>query len=324
MQPCLLVERGESLAGLQDPVGAAKAFREAIAVSLPTTITLREAYYGLLTTYANPADRPTQIQICIEALEKFPLDAQLLCAMGGYMQAEGRLELSAQAYRTAFEFGQIDPQTWHVHDIHEIAAICLSLTYQLRNNEQEERQVLDHMLARRPEAHRVRRHLIDLHIRHDRRQDALAEFDRLPAETPYREALRSAIRGACLAAKRNWVPAAAYLQTAYAAGCRDLLCLRWLSVTLMATGQNAAALPILREWHRLDPRSAEATHYLEKLAAEAKPQLPDTAPPKGDSRRLRVDGPGSTSGAALPLPNLALSGQVDPVTARPASQGCDA
>jgi tetratricopeptide (TPR) repeat protein len=304
MRPCLLVARGEALAGLHDRSGAARAFREAIAVAPPTSSAQREAYYGLLTTCIDPAQRPEQVQICLEALEKFPLDAQLLCAMGGYMQAEGQSELSAQAYRTAVDFGQIDPQTWHVPDIHEIAAICLSLTFQMRGNDDECRQVLEQMLARRPESQRVRRHLIDLHVCSDRRKEALAEFDKLPTDTPYREALRSAIRGACLAAKRNWVPAAAYLQTAYSAGCRDLLCLRWLSLTLMSTGQDAAALPVLQAWKTLDPRSAEAARYLDALeSAEAKPELvpqPGTAIPPGGSRRLRVDAPSQVIGAALP------------------------
>ena len=196
MQPCLLGARGEALSGLGDRQGAAKAFREAIAVALPQSSAMREAYYGLLTTYVDPADRQTQISICVEALEKFPLDAQLLCAMGAYLQAEGRLDLSAQAYRTAVDFGQIDPETWHVPDIHEIAAVCLSLTYQLRDNDEQGRQVLEHMLQRRPGAHRVRQHLIDLHIRCDRRKEALAEFDRLPPETP--AAKRCVARSAAL------------------------------------------------------------------------------------------------------------------------------
>ena len=249
--------------------------------------------------------------MCLEALEKFPFDAQLLCAMGGYMQAEGRLELSAQAYRTAVDFGQIDPHTWHVPDIHEIATICLSLTFQLRGDDVEARRVLDDLLAKRPDAQRVRRHLIDLHVRHDRRPEALAELDRLPADTPHREALRSAIRGACLAAKRNWTPAAAYLQTAYSAGCRDVLCLRWLAVTLISTGQNAAALPVLKAWQAVDPQGAVASGLLAASeSAEAKPELSVPAGPNvpaGGSRRLRVDAPESLVGPPLPAAKLGSS-----------------
>jgi predicted Zn-dependent protease len=104
--------------------------------------------------------------------------------------------------------------------------------------------------------------LIDLYVKHDRRKEALEEFDRLPLDLPNREALRSAIRGACQAAKQNWTPALAYLQTAYSAGCRDLLCLRWLAVTLISTGETEAALPILRAWQAAEPRSAELQTYL--------------------------------------------------------------
>ncbi len=305
MQPCLLTARGEALAGLHDQAGAAKAFRQAIAIAPDASPAMREAYYGLLTTCIESAQRPAQIQICLEALEKFPFDAQLLCALGGYMQTEGQLELSAQAYRTAVDFGQIDPQTWHVPDIHEIAAICLSLTFQIRANEEEAQRVLEQMLERRPESQRVRRHLIDLHVRNDRRKEALFEFDRLPADTPYREALRSAIRGACLAAKRNWVPAAAYLQTAYAAGCRDVLCLRWLSLTLLSTGQDAAAQPVLLAWKAVDPRGLEASGYLTSLGtAEAKPEL---VPSPGDS-----DGPAEAAlAASRSMPSLVCRPHAD-------------
>ncbi len=303
-RPCLLVAKGEALAGLHDQAAAAKAFRQAIAVSPAGSSALREAYYGLLTTQLDPAQRPAQIQVCVEALEKFPFDAQLLCAMGGYMQAAGRLDLSEQAYRTATEYGQIDPETWHVPDIHEIAAICLSLTFQHRDDEEQARRVLEEFLAKRPESNRVRRHLIDQHVRHDRRQEALAEFDKLPATTPHREALRSAIRGACLAAKRNWAPAAAYLQTAFSAGCRDVLCLRWLAATLVATGQHEAAQPVLQSWQAVDPRGAAASGLLAtQETAEAKPELsvtPGPAVPGGGSRRLRVDGP--ESAVAPPQP----------------------
>ena len=140
--------------------------------------------------------------------------------------------------------------------------------------------------------------MIDIYIRRDRRKEALAELERLPEETPHREALRGAIRGACLAATRNWVPALAYLQTAHAAGCRDVICLRWLAAALLASGQRDAALPILQEWLAIEPRSVEAQKYLEMFAppvvvAEAPPVIAPMPgqPVEPDTRRLRVDVP---------------------------------
>ena len=181
-------------------------------------------------------------------------------------------------------------------DIHEIATVCLSLTFQLRANDDEACRVLK---TSRPPArhHRIRRQLIDIYIRRDRRKEALAELERLPEETPHREALRGAIRGACLAATRNWVPALAYLQTAHAAGCRDLICLRWLAAALLASGQRDAALPILKEWLAIEPRSIEAQKNLEMftppvIAAEAPPTvLPTTPAPSIPIRGVCVSTP---------------------------------
>jgi hypothetical protein len=56
-----------------------------------------EGYYGLLTTFdGDPSQSDQQITACLEALEVYPLDAQLLVAMGGYMQNQNRLDLAAR------------------------------------------------------------------------------------------------------------------------------------------------------------------------------------------------------------------------------------
>jgi tetratricopeptide (TPR) repeat protein len=262
----LLVAKGEAMIVAGDVSGAIACLRLALHGSDRGAPVQREAYYGLLTALdANPEERPQQIATCLEALERFPLDAQLLCAMGGYMQAEGRIEMAVRAYQMAFEHGQVDPEIWHVPDIFEIAAACLCLAQQLQNNDEGAQQALEQGLARDASAVRLRRQLIDLHVKHDRRKEALAEFDLLPAETPNREALRSAIRGACLASRQNWTPALAYLQTAYRAGCRDLLCLRWLSIALSSSGDTEGAREVLATWQALDPRSGEVDRYLAAL-----------------------------------------------------------
>ncbi|HTU27192.1 MAG TPA: glycosyltransferase [Pirellulales bacterium] len=311
-KPCLLVTQGEALTGLGNHTAAAAAFRQAIRAAAPTSTSQREAYYGLLTALNHdPADRQTQINVCVEALKIFPRDAQLLCALGGYMQAQNQLDLSAHAYRMAAQFGEIEPRTWHVPDIHEIATVCWSLTYQLRANDDAACRVLEEALARNDNAQRVRRHLLDVYIRRDQRKEALAQLDHLPAETPHREALRGAIRGACLAAARNWVPALAYLQAAHFAGCRDVICLRWLAAALIGSGQRDAALPILHEWLAIEPRSVEAQKCLEMFAPpvlEAPPvvqPMPSDPPLEADPRRLRVDVPEPAANSSVPAPRFA-------------------
>ncbi len=305
--PELLNVLGDALSSLGEHAGAAACFRTALEKCPAHSTVMREAYYGLLATFSDdPQQRQKQIAICMEALEKFPLDAQLLCAMGGYLQSEDRLDLARRAYETALEHGQIDPLTWHVPDIREIASICLALVAQLQGDDEASQTILEAALARTPTSIRVRRHLIDLHIKQDHRKEALEEFNRLPADMPHREAMRSAIRGACLASRQNWIPALAYLQTAYTAGCRDPLCLRWLAVSLIANGELEIVAPILKQWQAHDPRNVEVQKYLDALASgmlNAESVLPG-ARDEGE-RVLRVDypvaGPQAPVGPSLPI-----------------------
>jgi len=303
-QPRQLIILGDALGNLGEHERAVSCYRTALQRCAPGSIEMREAYYGLLTSFdAQQSDREAQTALCLEAIEKFPLDAQLLCALGGYLESQGRIELAGRAYHLALEHGQVEPETWHVSEIREIAAICYSLLVQLQNDDGAAQHTLERALAFNPASARVRRHLIDLHVKHDRRREALAEFDKLPAETPHREALRSAIRGACQAGRQNWASALAYLQTAYTGGCRDAICLRWLAVSLVSTGDTAAALPILQEWQALEPRNTEVQNYLASLGV---------APQKDKSgeRQLRVD-------AAQPALRDHAAARVDSASEKP-------
>jgi len=302
-RPIVMVAAGAALANLGRMDEAAKYFRRAIEESERGSTEMLEAYYGLLTAQdGDPSKRETQIAICIEALDVYPLDAQLLCGMGSYMLAQNRLDLAARSYQLAVDHSQIDPATWHLSAIAEVATICLSLTLQLQAKEDEAQAVLEQSLERHAESVTVRRQLLELHIKRGQLKEAMATFDGLPRETPNREALRSAVRGAILAANKNWLAAASYLNTAYSAGCRDPLCLRWLSITYLSTDQLDLATPVLQEWHRLEPFNAEVATYLEAAARQkaAGTQAPESAAVvdnKTDqsaldaNRHLRVDSP---------------------------------
>jgi predicted Zn-dependent protease len=192
----------------------------------------------------------------------------------------------------------VNPQVWHLDELSCIAANCLATTLELAGRDDEARQVLERTLAEHPHATRVRRHLLELHVKHGRRDEALAEFNQLPSNTPHREALRSAVRGACLAAKRNWLTARTYLDTAFQAGCRDLICLRWLVVTLLALGEIETSRLVIAAWRGIDPDGDEAEQYLREATGA---ELKSTSQ---NERRLRVDrGPASSSTA--PSPNTA-------------------
>ena len=307
-----LVAMGEALSNLGDSRQAADCFRRALAVARPASTEMLEAYYGLLTTYDGaPQSHNEQVKICVQALEIYPFDAQLLCAIGSYMQRAGRLDLASRSYRTAVRHGQLNLETWHVAAIRDVATLCLSLSLELLGEDDEAREVVEQSLAGQADPVRLRRRLIDLYVKHDRRKEALEQVSLLPPETPNRDALRSAVRGACLAAQKNWVAARAYLQTAYDSGCRDVLCLRWLSVALASSGDLAAAEPILLQWQAAAPGIAEPKRYLDMIAAGQFSPDESAATTNGSltestGRHLRIDPPAAPSSMNV-LPGIGQS-----------------
>jgi hypothetical protein len=54
-----------------------------------------------------------------------------------------------------------------------------------------------------------------------------------------------------------------------------------LAVSLVSTGDTAAALPVLEEWQSLEPRNTEVQNYLTSLGVAAKASSGD--------RQLRID-----------------------------------
>ena len=277
-RPDLLVALGEIHAAIDEQAKAAELFRAAVAASPNGSTDQLQAYYGLLTTFTDSAeDREAQLAACVRSLGIFPFDAQLLCAMGGYLQSQGRPDLARRSYEGAYQVGQVNPEIWHLADVGELSALCLVINYQLEGQEDQAKQVLEDSLKRFPESNRLRRHQLEVQVRDGNVKAALAALDRLPEPPVEVEALRTAIRGACLAAQQNWISALAYLQTAYSAGCRDPICLRWLAAALMASGNHEEAEAILRDWQSRDPQNPEIATYLEAL--HETPALDDSVEP---------------------------------------------
>lgn len=269
VQPSLLLAKAEAKMTLSDHEAARILYQQARAASVPRSSEMLEAFYGELTTYdGQQGAAKTQIKLCVEALELFPLDAQLLCAMGSYLQAQDRVDLATRAYETCVKFGQVNPEIWHLVDIAEVVTICLSLCLQQQQQDDQARDLLEQAIEDRPGQLKLPRHLIDLHIKHGRRQEALALVDLCPGDTGSKEAFRSAIRGACLAVEQNWVAAKAYLQTAYHGGCCEAVCFRWLIVTHLAVGDCRAADKALDAWCDLEPNQVEIERYRQAIEAQ--------------------------------------------------------
>ena len=310
----LLNVMGDAYGRLGDTAAAIDFFRRAMTHGQPGSIDRLESYYGILAAMdADPKYRAEQISISLAALEIYPLDAQLLCAMGSYLQLQGRIDLAMRAYQSAAESGQVELQTWHISDIREVATVCWCLCLQLLEQDDVAEKVQLAALANDGAAVRVRRQLIDLYIKHDKRKEALEHVNLLPPETPNREALRTAVRGACLAAKQNWSAALGYLQSAYSSGCRDAIGLRWLALTLVALNDYAGAEPIVREWKTIEPKNPEIARYLEIIDATIRAAMPMPMPiPPPHAMPPGIASPAAMGrGASTPVAGVRGSDSID-------------
>lgn len=292
----LMIHMAEAMQVMNDQGNALLFFQQACQLAEPETAEMLEGFYGILTSLDGQAHGiEIQIDTCMTALEMFPLDAQLLCAMGGYLQTKGHLELARRSFDTAYRYGQVNLETWHINDIDEIAASCLAITTSLSGLSDDAERIVEEALATFPNSLRLRRQMIDIHVKYGRRTEALAELEKLPESYPQRELLRSVIRGGSLAAQRKWSSARPYLEAAYQQGYRDAVCLRWYSATLLALGDTDTARTVLELWLEKEPLSDEPKKLLRSLLS------PNQNSMTGNSRR--VDSPGNIlsklSGAAV-------------------------
>jgi len=267
----------EALQTLGENARAGECFRHAVKNAARGSIDMLEGYYGLLTSLGGePRSLEAQLAVCLESLEVFPLDMQLLCAMGGYLQSQNRLDLAARSYETAYRYGQIVPETWHLEEIREIAAVCFSLAMQNQGQEDNMISFLEEALKENTQSVRLRMVIIEAYAKHQQRDDALRQAELLPENTPHRGAFPDIIDGVCLAAAGQWKPATASLESAYQAGNRGTLCLRWLVTSLIASADVEHAEQILSEWRQLEPANLELNKYQNLIDN----QRSDTVQPK--------------------------------------------
>ena len=255
-------------------------YRQGRIAASPKSAQLLEAYYGILTTLdAGGEERQQQLQLCMEAVEHFPLDSQLLCAMGGYLQALGHDELALRSYDVASKHGRIEPMLWHLPNILELAASCHAALLSQRGKVDAAIGVLEQGLQMFPDSSRLLLQQMELQVQQGNRDGAVETLKRMPMSDLQREMYATALQGACEAARQNWIAARAYLETAYNAGLVSPICYRWLCETYLALGQIAAAEVILEAWREADPRSKDVRDFRHRLQ-NAPPQSAD------DSRRI--------------------------------------
>ena len=308
---------GDAYAEVHAQDAARAAYRRAADAAEKGSTEMLDAYYGLLSVYGTDTFlRDMQLSACLEALETYPFDAQLLLTMGNCLQAKHRVDLATRCFELAVTHGQVDLGTWHLTELAELAAHALSLALQTQGRDEEARRVLEESLGCHHGSSRLRRRLIDLHVKHGRSDEAIAVSDWFAIAADEREPLRDAIRGACRAAQGDWTPALGYLQSAYVEGCRDPICLRWLSVTLLSNGQIEPARPVLREWRQMEPANAELQAYLAAVEGTSGPAdgkgLAEQAASDSAARQFRID-PGTTVLEAAPpiLPIISQATSAD-------------
>jgi tetratricopeptide (TPR) repeat protein len=291
---------GEALQILGDPLRAAQQYHRALRLAESKSHDLLEAYYGLLTCLegAGP-DRSAQLSLCMEAVDRFPLDAQLLVALGGYLQSLEQPQLAARAYDVAFRHGHTQARIWHLPDVREIAAVCAASIHQLLQSDDEARSLLEAAARTFPQSLRIGRQLVEVHVKAARQDEALAAVGSLALVPPLREAWALAVRGAAQAQHGTWPAARTYLQTARESGCEERFCLRWLVVSHLALNEQVAAKTVLQAWKQADPANPEIAE-LEIAAAE---HPVDGSPQSATGPKiLRVDAVGAVTPSNIAPP----------------------
>jgi len=295
--PQLINCLAEAAAALGETERAIELYTECLDADPTASADRLEAYYGLLSALdAVPGARSSQLSLCVKALEEFPLDAQLLCAMGGYLQAEGRIELAARSYQTAYQYGRVNPLIWHLEEITAIAAVCHCTALQMPvadqpGDDDAALDVLQNAIAREGKLPRLCRALLELHIKHGRIDAALQQVPYVGAGEDAQSQLRTAVAGACLASRQQWPEALAKLQAAYDAGCRDAICLCWLTIVHLAQDHLEAAKDTAQRWRQLYPADPQPHRLLQSLEQ-------NEPPGEGSIRRVdtpQADPPGHTA-----------------------------
>jgi tetratricopeptide (TPR) repeat protein len=269
-QPAPLLARAEALAQLGRTREAADAYRNALDAAERGSSEMLEAYYGVLTTMDdNPAAAELQINTCLEALDIYPLDSQLLCGMGSYLLRSRRLDLAARSYEMAARQGKIDPTIWHLADLTDVAVTCWCLVLQLLGDITRAEAVLQQAVVDRPDSVRLRRQLIELYAKAGREREAIAQCKLLPDDFPWRKEMPAVVRGAVLVAANKASAGLGPLRQAYHAGCRDLLCLRWLAAANLAVANLTDLELVVAEWERHEPGNLEIAAF-RKAATECR------------------------------------------------------
>ncbi len=255
-----LLLRAEALAVLGEHAVARCDYLQLIEETDQTNLRL-EAMYGLWATFTPSPIEPNEMtKALLVGMNLFPVDTQLLTFMGSHMQKIGRLDLAVRTFETAVKYGQISLDVWHRVHIREQAVLSLGLVHRLQGNGREAMRVMESNLDLIEDRESFGRHLLDLYIV-ELQESKAHDFAATLWGGEKLDQLREVLTGACRATAGAWSAAAIPLESAYLSGCRDVLCLRWYALTLLALAKFSQAIRILEEWLAIDPTNSEASAF---------------------------------------------------------------
>jgi len=256
----LLAARAEAQFILGNYVDSRKSSMRLIKDTQRSDLRL-SAYYSLWETFAAaPIPNADVTKLLVEAMDHFPVDMQLLTFLGSHMQRIGKLDLAIRTFETAVQHGKISLDVWHRLHIREIAVTSLALCFRLQDRNDKAIDVLKTNAELVGDKVEFNRHLLDLYIA-ESMEDAASELATEIWGDVALDWIRLVIKGACAAKTGRWDVALAPLKEAHGEGCRDILCLRWYALTLLALQQFQPAVEILEQWLAQQPENTEAKSY---------------------------------------------------------------
>jgi len=261
IQDDLLAAKSEAQFILGNYIDSRKSSMALIEATSRSDLRL-SAYYNIWETFAHAPIPDAEItKILVEAVDQFPVEMQLLTFLGSHLQRTGQLELAARTFETAIQHGRVSLDVWHRLRIQEIAVTSLALCLRLQDRNSEAIRVLETNIELVEDRTEFNRHLLDLYIAENLEEKASDLAAEIWGDVNL-DLIRLVISGACAAKTGRWDLALAPLTEAYQKGCRDILCLRWYALALLALQQFKPAIEILEQWLAVQPDNSEVKSYL--------------------------------------------------------------
>lgn len=252
--------KADALMSLSDIVEARRLYRKLIEQSNQAGIQLEAIYRFDETFNILPASGNERLELLLQGLDLFPVDMQLLTLLGNAMHEQRNFEMAIRVFETAVQHGRISLDVWHKQCVRELAIAHLALHYRITSRADDAIALLESAIEDSPTHNQLAKLLIDLYIA-KREEEKLHQFAARYWGDAALDTMRDVFTGACRATAGAWAAALVSLENAYKSGCRDLICLRWYSLTLLSNLRFEEACVILDEWLRYEPGNFEARSF---------------------------------------------------------------